>query len=267
MSSSDDNWDAQTLAIISDITKLISERNNVDLRIVKYDKLNDFIRDVKSGIIQTFVGLSYKTEAELVPSMNFKPLFTHTIYGQKMNRFCLWKKKGKFGSSISGLKGRKIIIDGKDFFQYMTLREMLGEAPENSATITFGPNGSSIIYALALDQADAAVLSETQVNFFKFTNPGPVKDLEKVACGKDVYNPVIYASPKLSPVIITVISDFLKNARNDDGFKKWRPLMKTAKFVFYEPDKAILFSTFNDINAAKKKGWAKSFEKLVSFAE
>ncbi len=255
----------QTKVIFEKCVKLISERFDFDIKIVKIKDDADWIEQTKNMSLD-FTG-SHKNPDPIVAAVSrygYKPFVSYSGYGIAVKRMCVFADRNSGYKSVGDLRDKKLLINPNKH-DYYFLRSIVQEKPELFfAPLKADANFDSFFYSLSLGDTDGILNNENTYEFLKMSNPGPVKNVVNIGCSKGYPPLFITHSPKVPDEVVKAISDLFKNAEKDEAFKEFRPLMKTTKLKFYTVERNDYKNLLDLYDEAEKKGWDKDFSKWLS---
>lgn len=182
----------------------------------------------------------YTNEAE--PSLlakdtgHYTVLASHTFMEKKEWPACLMVPMKSSIKTLADLKNKRAML-ATPFFQFLQLAQLVGQPPTQFfSQLKPSPNQLSILYALSLGEADVGFLSQDTVMFLKKTNPGPVKNLRTLACGKPQPTAPLMASRRVPVAHQRAMANLLFAAHHDRRFAQYHALMKLVGLRFVPAD-------------------------------
>ncbi len=256
--------DAQNKTILSDIAKMFGDKKGIRIEMKYYLNSDEFMADINNNRIDIAVTTESMILYNIIKSNKMKPFLSAELFGKQSIRGCVFVKKEKGFKSLDDLKNMRMLTY-KTMDAYFALRKLVGSAPENLFRLRTGTNASSMIYAIGLDDTDSIYITETNVEFFKKSNPGPVKGLTAIACGDAIRIFPVLISPRVPDATVHDIQDFIVNMADDEELKKYTPLMKQMKMSFIPAAKEDYKPLIDLVDEGKKKGWEKDFDMWLRY--
>lgn len=225
--------DTQFRNIMAELAPEMSKKLGVGLTFETYNDEARFFAAIKKGDIDIAYSNDPGVIIALMANHGFVPFATYSMYGKMKKRMCLYaSKKGPY-KSINDLKGADVLFAPKSLYMYMLLHKLTGGSPMAFYHLKTSEGPSSNIYALSLGETDAIFGSSQLNDYFKITNPGPVKNTQEIACTDEMYSTPIVHTSNVPDAVIAKFTDILANGYKDKDFKKFQPLMNMAKVRFF----------------------------------
>jgi ABC-type phosphate/phosphonate transport system substrate-binding protein len=260
--------DAQNRSIFGDMVKAIAENYKMTINQIWYEDDEEFVRAVKKGELDFAFTNRFSILTQAIETRKYRPFIAPNMLGRKSIKFCLYANPIANVGSIESAKGKRaLIVD--DSIGFYSMRMMLGENPGSYfSSLKIGPSSISIIYALAMSDADVGFVDDITIEFMKKNNPGPVKKLMKIACSDDYFlQPLLVLKdvPKesVSKIEMFLLGDFAKN----ELLKKYRPLLKMYKFGFIKVSEDDYSNVLYLYRKAQKSLWEKEYDYWLRYAE
>jgi len=250
---------AQLKASISDVLRIITEKENIGFGTVYYPQVSDFDAAAKKGQVDFLLTESVSTFYHAYKNYDFKPFLTYSMYGNKMIKNCLYVKGDEY-KTVESLKGKKVGLIASDY-RYFFLREITGTPPEKLFKPVWLKDSSSPFYALSTNNADAVFSSDYAYAYLKITNPALVKGVREIACSKPLFIvPVLYkkGTPKK---VMDAIANKMIGARTDKDLRKYHSLINMVKLEYFPMTEKDTAPGLERIGAAIKNGWKRDYDK------
>ncbi len=256
--------DSQNKAIFTDLVKAFSAKEGLKIQFNYYLKPDEFLADVDKGKLDFALTSHTMVNYAVIKQNKMIPFVSAQVFEHKSVRSCIYVKKDKGFKTVADLRNRRMMTyEAMDAF--FSLRRLAGEAPDKVFRLKAGVNAPSMIYAIGLDDTDAIYITDFNVDFFKKTNPGPVKDLVAVGCGEPQKFFPFMKSPKVSETMSMKIREFLMNMSKEESLKKYRPLIKQMKMSFIPTDKSEYQDLLDLIDEGKKNDWQKDYDNWIKY--
>ncbi len=259
MSSSDQ---AQMKNMITEIGKILSKRENFTISIKYYNDDEVFMKDALGGKMDFVFTPSKYFVYVLLKKKKYDALYTYSVLGLKGEKWCFYVNAKRGFKSIADLKNKKIVMtNGRD--DYYECRKLIESNPlDYFMTIINPADILSAFYEMSMNGYDAVFASELGYKNMKFTNPGPVKDVEPILCTELLpFNPFL-VSKKVPKQTAIRFRDILITAHKDEDFRTYWPLLKNFKIKFVEmsnDDFKPYIMLFED---GMKKGWEMDYQRF-----
>lgn len=253
---------AQIATIIQDVVKIASARLKIDVDTKTLKEVSEIEKMTASGAGKPdmVLPLNFTEFQELKEKHGYRPFARYSMYGLQKTEFCFFVKESSNAKKPEDLKG-KTLVTYSDNFNYYLLRRETGAPLNDYFNLTAVPDGSSGIYALALDKADGAFLTNVIVEYMRMTNPGPVKGLRKFGCsGEFPMPPMVVSSVDPDNLEAAVLAMLLKGDK-DPAFAKYKQLLKMTKIKFFKTSDSDYVEHMKLFAQAKKNGWDREFDK------
>ncbi len=261
------SMESQFMVILSDVIAAFSEKEGVKIEVKTYADLDLFISDVNNNLVDLAVATSDHTNGILLKQNKMTPFLSFELFGRKTNNFCVYAKKGKGFKNLKDLRKKRVLTYG-GMNAYLVLRNVVGEPPEFYFDLGMSPNASSMIYSLGLDDSDAIFIVDANIQYFKKTNPGPVRDVAPVVCTEGYNNSPLLRSPRVPEALVKKLVDFAVNIDKQEPLKKYRPLLSQMKIKFYPATRDDFKYYYVDlIDQAVKLGWDKDFNRWKAYQQ
>lgn len=165
----------------------ISEYLNRKVDLIDFTNEKSFLEGIASGTIDFAFAADRELMAEIISQYRYLPFIAYERGGYRMKRMCLYVKDESDFFALSDVKARNAVTS-LDTFSYYLLRDILDSEPEYYFyNLEFRESELSVIYSLALDQADCIFVSAQQVKLLKKLNPGAVMDIRPLFCSEPMY--------------------------------------------------------------------------------
>ncbi len=257
----------QIKMIVQKMSDVIMERHRAEIKVTTYTNPDLFRKDIlnrKLDLILT-AGDSDMT-LTAVEKPGYIPIIGYEMFN-KENKYCMYAKGEGRNVDVGALKGKKIILR-KNRYDYYTLRKMINDKPDDFFSYVGGSsNFGSFFYSLSLGETDAALSTSLTYEFFRISNPGPVKGLKGIVCEKNLNTILILKRRELDKSFTDNLIHFLLNAHKDSAFKEFRSLLNMTKFRFVELKEADWKAFVSFFSDARKKGWDKDFDVWSSYQD
>ena len=178
----------------------------------------------------------YTNEAE--PSLlakdtgHYSVMSSHTFMSKDAWPSCLMVPIKSNFKTMGDLKNQRATL-ATSFNQFVQLEKLVGQPPTQFfRQLKPSPNQLSILYALSLGEADVGFLSQDTVMFLKKTNPGPVKNLKTLACGKPQPTAPFMVNRRVPMAHRQMMGKLLYAAHYDRRFAQYHALMKLVGLHF-----------------------------------
>ncbi len=250
--------------MFTDWVKALGEKEGINFEIKNYNDPQKFIDDANKGLIDIAAAIQEEDYYSILKKKKLTPFMSVKVFEKKEFIYCLYAKKGKDYKNISDLRGKHVLTT-KEMSKYFILRKLIGKNPEEMFVLGISPNALSAIYALGLDDTDAVFTADMTLDYFKITNPGPVRKIVPVACTGGIRYLPIFKSSKVSDSLARKFVDFALNIENVAEMKKYIPLMKQVKFSFYTVTEDDYKSFVSLLDEGKKLGWNKDFDNWLKY--
>ncbi len=258
--------DGQTRVVFTDVAKIFSRESGRNLVVKFYTDTNELMSDIRKKSVDMLFFSDMQVNYNLIKQKKMTPFISMKLFGKEGHRACLYAKKKNNYKNINDLKGKRVITYRDSLDAYYTLRKLTkGTPPENVFSLKTSPNAFSMIYALGLDDADAIYINEFNVEYFKMTNPGPVKDIAQIACSEAVPNWAVMKSPDLPDDFARALQSFMINAPRNEALKQYRPMMKQVAMSYNIVTAENFKSLVALIDEGKKLGWDKDYETWMRY--
>ncbi len=257
--------DGQYKAVFTDVAKAFTQETGVELQVKHYNEIDKFVADVNKNLIDIAFTTDMVTRYELTKQNKLIPFVSVKMFGQKGYRVCMYVKKGKSFKNISDLRNKIVLTYNDSPDAYYSLTKLTGETPDKYYTLKASPNAFSMIYALSLDDADAAFINEFNIEYFKMTNPGPVKDVAPIVCGEEILNWPVLKSPKAPAALTDAVQDFMVDMNKRNSLKKYAPLLKQMKMSYYPVTAEDYKSYIELMDNGKKQGWKNNYDNWIKY--
>ncbi len=248
--------DSQFKTLFSDLVKALNENENTNVRLVLYSDEKVFLNDIKSGKLDFAMTSVFDSVYSILIGGRMKPMVNCSLFGRNKLKYCIYVKKDGKIKTAADLKGAKVATYD-ELAAYLLLKKMMHVSPKNEYNLRTIPNASSAIYALSLDDIDAAFIVDENIDYFKMTNPGPVKNITPLLCSEDIPTAPLFQSPKVPDDMVGRITKFFMNSDREESMKRYRPLMKMIKFKVV-PVSEKDFDSLKKLYGEKKKDGAES---------
>ncbi len=265
-------WDAGTklntsyTVMAKDLTKAFSQSEKVKMFNVYYNDLESFHNDIGTRKLD-FIYSNTENDFLHATIYGYKPFAALSIFGKEKAGYCLYVKNDSPINSISGLAGKKLVTY-PHITAYITLRKLMQTAPENTfAEMLTTSDAFASVDALATGAADAVFLLETNIDYFKQVNPGPVKNIKKLSCSDPQYFMPLMVSPEVSDQMIKRMENFFAGLQTNIALKKYKPLMKQVgfKIMYVKEDNYEPFLKLYE--EAMAQNWDKDYDAWVAKAK
>ncbi len=257
--------ESQFKVIISDVIGAFSEKEGLKIEVKPYTDLDDFISDISSNKVDFAIATSDQTNTIILKQNKMAPFLSFAIFGKKKNNFCMYAKKEKGFIAMKDLKKKRVLTYG-GMNGYLVLRTVVGEPPETYFNLGMSPNASSMIYSLGLDDSEAIFIVDANIQYFKKTNPGPVRNVAPVFCTEGYSNSPLLKSSRVPDALVKKLVDFAMNIDKHESLKKYRPLLSQMKIKFYPVTRDDFKHYYVDlVDEAIKLGWDKDFNKWKAY--
>jgi len=256
--------DAQYRVMFKDLLDAFSAEEKIKFELIAYSEQDEFMADVKNGRLDFAMSIRMDPVYLMSKSGLMKPLFTITSFGKHTFRYCIYAKKGEQEKKTPALKGLKMATY-EDMSAYYYLRKITHVQPEEFFEMSTSPNASSAVYMLGLDDTDSIFLADFNIEYFKLTNPGPVKNIVEVECSPEIPNVPMFVSKKTPPEIAEKVVDYCMKMDKLEALKKYRPLFRMIRAraqPVSEKDYAPLVAVYDE---ARKAGWNKGYDKWIKY--
>lgn len=257
---------ADLKTIVEEMLKILKEREGLNLELVLFKDASEVAPALKSGSLDVLFTTDPYLFYQTAKKNGYIPFVTSAVEGRSQWNDCLIAPASSTAKTIEDIRGKNALTYGPKG-EYYNLRSLLGEDPAKFfGTLRSSPNGLSMIYAMALGQADAAFVSEMNFDYLKATNPGPLKKIKIIECGKPGAKPLVMRSPKLSKEIAASLEKNLTNAHKDKDLKKFGPMFRMTKLSYKKADPKDFEHMFSVYEEYDKKGYSKDYEAWVKLS-
>jgi ABC-type phosphate/phosphonate transport system substrate-binding protein len=261
-----DKLNTSYIIIAKDLTKAFSQSENIQLSNLYYSNLESFHDDIGTRKLD-FIYANTEDDFLLATIYGYKPFATLSIFGKEKSSHCLYVKKDSPITGLDGLAGKKLITYPHQV-AYTLLRKLLQSPPEKTfSAMTTSTDAYAMVGALAAGAVDAILLVETNIDYFELVNPGPVKEIRKLACAEPQYFMPLMVSPEVSDEMLKRMETFYVNLLNNKALDKYRPLMKQINFKVIPVTEANYAQFFTLYEFAMAQGWDKDFEAWIATAQ
>ncbi len=251
--------------------KVFNRKTSFTVKMKFYIDENEFIKDVKDRRLDLLYSGRPDLDFIAFKKYGYKPLISFNLYGKKGDRLCVYSKKNSRVNKISDAKDGKILICGLKSDYYKIRKLLGGTSPENYFNnVRFQKNPSScgsFFYSLSLDESDYVFASETVEELYKLNNPGPVKNVKKIACSALEPHFFLSYSKNMPENDLREIREMIIKSPTEPELKDLLPLMRITKFKFVPVTINDYRSTLELFMEAEKKGWEKDLNRLLEMQE
>lgn len=260
--------DAQYKTLIKDVVEVINRLYGTNIRIEWYTDEKRFAADV---IKKKKFDLVYFKQSPLLNEVlssgdHYIPLVALTTYRMKKQPLCIYVQKSSEARTVKDLKGKKANLYNSEF-EYFILREMLGAPPETFFTnINTAPNGVSLVYSLAMQDAEAIFIYSANINLLEATNPGPLKKIRKLDCippEMEIPNVPILYSKNAPKETVEIMRKFYAEGLKLKEMERFRPLTRQFGIKFVPVKRSEYEPLLKIYEKARKNGWDKNFESWI----
>jgi ABC-type phosphate/phosphonate transport system substrate-binding protein len=246
-----------------DLTKAFSLSEKIQMSNIYYRNLESFHDDIGTRKLD-FVYANTEDDFLLATIYGYKPFATLSIFGKEKASTCLYVKKDSPITSLDGLAGKKLVTY-PHLTAYTLLRKLLQAPPEKTfAEMKTTTDAYASVDALVSGTADAIFLVETNTNFFEQVNPGPVKNIRKLACAEPQYFMPLMASPEVADPIMKRMEKFYVSLNTNEVLDKYKPLMKQVGLKVIPVTEADYQSFFELYEFAMAQSWDKDYETWIA---
>ncbi len=253
------------MAMFNDLVKVFEKKENIKCDVIPYSDEKLFLSDIRKGRLDFAMSMRVDGIYDVLKSGKMKPIFQFETFGEERYRYCLYVKKSRNMRTLADIKGLRL-ASYEDMIPYFYLREITKVPPEDYFVMKMSPNPSSSIYALGLGDADVLFTIDFNLEYFRLTNPGPVKDLVSIACSDSIPRVPFFASVKVNPAVAEKIFTYTAGIDKEEELKKYRPLVKMMKSKptrVTTRDYAGLMAMYE---TGVKKGWDKDFRAWLKYS-
>jgi len=249
-----------------DLTKAFSQTEKIKMFNIYYKNIGSFQDDIGTRKLD-FIYANTEKDFLHATIYGYKPFATLSIFGKQKASYCIYVKSDNTATSTAGLAGKKLVTYPYQN-TYTLLRKMLNAPPEKTfGKIMTTTDAFASVNALASGAADAIFLLETNVDYFKQVNPGPVKKIKKLACSDPQYFMPLMVSPEVPDPMVARTKNFFASLNTNVELQKYKPLMKQVglKIIFVgEADYEPFLKMYE---AALADGWDKDFDAWAATAQ
>ncbi len=257
--------DGQYKVLFTDIMKVFSEKGAEKIDLKFYSDPDMFISDAEKNVIDFAMSTTPEVYYEILRTNSMTPFMSEIFFGRRENRYCLFAKKEKKFNGLEDLKNKRVLTYGERDAYYALKKLLKGDSPSRYFILKEGPSAFSMIYSLGLDDVDAIFVNDANVDYFKKTNPGPVKNIEPVACLGGIWNVPIMRSRRAPDSLVKKLREFGANFKNEPLLAKYKPLMKQMKFSFCSASRENYNTIINLMDEGSKSGWLKEFDVWMKY--
>lgn len=220
-----------------DIAKAFSLSQGIQLSNIYYSELERFHDDIAMRKLD-FIYANTEDDFLMGIMYGYKPLATFSIFGKDRAAHCLYVRGDSGIEDLAALAGKRIVTY-PHLTSYSLLRKLLNAAPEQTFSALFtGSDAYAMLDTLVSGNADALFLVETNIDFFKQVNPGPVKQIKKIACSEPMHFMPMMAAPEVPADMLDRFDAFYQDLFKNESLKKYRPFLQQVDLkVFRVTDK------------------------------
>ncbi len=256
--------DSQYKAFYQEAIKAFAEKESMDIKIMFYSDPKAYIADLRKGRVDFGISTSNDVLYTALKEKLMEPFVMFAVFGQKSYRNCIYVKKKSGFKKISDLK-QKTLLTYDTFESYVSLRDLLKSSPEDYFVLRAGVSAFSSIYAIGLDDTDAIYVADVNIKYFEKSNPGPVKELQEIACSNEMSYTPIFKKKDFPPEVADEFIDYAMNITENKQMKKYAPLLRTAKMATFPARRAGYEGFISLMDKGYKEKWDKSYEQWIKY--
>ncbi len=260
------NSAGQVKEIMERALKVFNRESGIIVKLKFYIDDETFMNDLKAKKLDLMYSWRVDQNVTAIRRYGYLPLITFNVYGLKDERLCIYTKKDSPVNGIEDIKGAKILLCGakNDYYRFRQL--VKGNPDKYFKVVRFQKNipaCGSFFYSLSLDETEFIFASDLNEEIHKLNNPGPVKNVKKVACSSAFPLFFLNYSKNVPKKDLDTIRETLMNSPKEPEFKDFLPLMRTTKFKFAPVSIEDYRRQLDMFAEAEKKGWDKELERYV----
>ncbi len=217
---------AQVVHLMQTVAATFEQRTGVPVRVDQYRTEQEFDEAILAGVPDVLVNSS-----GLAQRNGYKPFLVYALFDLRRPRDCLFVPKSFEGTveDLRGQRGQTLQEGGKRYWRF---HKFLGEDPATYFDrLEAAANDGSMVYALALEQTDAAWVDDRNYRYQLAANPGPAKKVKPLGCVEDC-PPYMLINGKTDPALVKEIRHMLVNLMKIKETRPHRALFKTIGLSF-----------------------------------
>ncbi len=256
----------QIKMIAEKFCKVLAERHGQIIEVAYYLSPKEVEAAAGKHKIDIFMTVDANVIQSAVQKSGYIPLAGYSMF-EKNDQICIYAQSQNARNGIAGLRNKKILLR-KNSYDFFALRDMVKDNP-NAYFSTANGSGKfgSLFYLLSLGEADAVLSTTWTMDFFKISNPGPVKDVKPVACERNLNNIILLKRKGLDPEFVKKAMELLLTFHKDTAFKEFRSIGSMTKFRYIPIDEADSKAFFDFLEMARKKGWHEEYESWLAYQD
>lgn len=211
----------------------MKQNTGITIQFSLFKTLNTLFTAVDQGKVDLVFSIS---ETVYLHSLNrpYKPFLAYSVFGKAEQRYCLYVPKNSTVKSAKDLKGKNAITY-EDDWAYLMLTDLVGAPPDQFFDqLDISPGGVSTAYALSLGQVSAGLINSQAYDLMKLVNPGPLKSIRPLTCGKWYPTTPVLASSRVKPQHLEAIRKELPKVAlgKDKAYSRVAPLIRRLTLAF-----------------------------------
>lgn len=258
---------AQFKSMMDDVFRTYSRSFSYPANYVYYRDDNQFEKALRAGSPDVFFHIKYEFFWKHLQGGGYAPFLTYSAFGKRATSKCLYVRKNSPVKDLKSLAHAKAAALG-DSWDYFLLWRLVGKAPEDFfGSLRAAPDSVSLVYQLNMGGADAAFVDEYHIEMMRRSNPGPIRNIRAAGCTPSFPRPPIFRSRK--PAAAGFVKSFgttFLHIHDDPIFKKYKPIIRSFKFRFYEVTPADYSSVVAVFREAVAKGRDKAYRRWIKTA-
>ncbi len=245
--------------------ELLRKNTGVIIKMEWFHDEEKFLQELKNGRFHFIFAWKVDNYVLAMKKYGYMPLVSYEAFGLG-DILCLYTKNNSSIAEIDDMKDKRVSICGVKA-DYFRLEQVLRKNPEdflNELKIQKNLTScSSFFYSLSLGETDVIFVSPFSVEVFKRNNPGPVKNISRIACSKELPRFFVLYSKNVPEKVVSSLRDTMLNSYKAPEMKKYLPLLKTTgfKITYVAPNGYQGWLKMYD--EADKKGLQKSYDLLM----
>ncbi len=197
----------------------------------------------------------------LIRDYGYTPIISYEVLGISINQACVFTRDREV-NSVSDLRGKSLSIYDSSY-GYSIIWELTGENPADFfSKIEISGAGLGAMYLFSVGETDAVFVTKQIYVFLKRNNPGIVKGLRRIACGKPYHFLPLLASKDYSPETAARMFEILDEIQKGNDLKSYTGVIRSQKMKFVEVLPEYYQQDVEFFTEAEKEGRLSEYYKL-----
>ncbi len=252
-------------ALFSGLAEVVKQKTGIEVEMLSAETADEVYEKLKNGEIDLAILKPMQYIRAVEEKFPVRPMLSLAFSGKVTTNICLYvRKDSDEAGGLGSLRDKRLmILSDKEWLytqNFLKKNGFDGKLTEYFSKVLEANNPSSALYTLIFKKTDVLALSE-MAYVMAAVSDKRFNDIQKLECmGEYPIDPLVFNENFDWKDAITITKTLLK-AHKDPAFKEFRVyfIAGNAKFEKVTPE---VYEPFRKrVEAARKAGWLKDYEK------